>query len=187
MRSVIFLFLFLLSILFSGEIYEEDFDKLDNLKAYKGYKCEEIKIEIEEKDFKEGKAIKVIWKGMENGIGAGGVEKIFPDTDLTGKTFTIWVKPVSNIIPTFFFALYDNNGRVSMNAWHSLKIGEWNKIIIKIGEKGSSNYFEKSRDDFKRINRIHFYFNSKEPQKEAIVIYDEFKEVKSLKDIFEIP
>lgn len=39
----------------------------------------------------------------------------------------------------------------------------------------------------KKINRIHFYFNSKEAEKEAIVIYDGFKEVKSIKDIIDIP
>ncbi|MGC8977475.1 MAG: hypothetical protein ACP5OB_07655, partial [Candidatus Ratteibacteria bacterium] len=159
MRKIILIFLPIVFSIF-GETYEEGFENLGNIKEYKGYKCENISIEIEEKDTKEGKAVKVIWKGLENGIGVGGIEKRIPETDLTGKNFTIWIKPVKNVIPTFFFALYDNSGRVSFNAWHNIKIGEWNKIIIKIGEKGSSNYFEKSKDDFSKINKIHFYFNS---------------------------
>lgn len=188
MKNFLFLIFISLNLIYSEEFIEESFDNIENIKPYKGYKCKEIKFEVIKDDFKEGKgSVKVIWKGMENGIGSGGIEKIIPESNLTGKTFTIWIKPVENVIPTLFFALYDKDGRVSMNAWHNIKIGDWNKIIIKVGEKGDSNYFEKSKDDFKKINKIHFYFNSKEAEKEAIVIYDGFKEVKSIKDIIDIP
>jgi hypothetical protein len=157
--------------------------KLKNISFYRGYKCKEGKIEL----LDGGKELRVIWEGILENTGSGGIEINLPPTDLRNKNFILFVRPITNVVPTLFFSLYDEKGRVSMNAWHNIKIGENNRIIIKVGDKGSSNYFEKARDEFDKITKILIYFNSKKPNEKAEVIFGEFKEVENLSEILNIP
>ena len=74
------------------------FDSLKGLTCKRGYKCVEAKAEVVKDDAREGTgAVKTTWKSADDNYGLVSMSVAIPETDLTGRSMAIKIKPLSRI------------------------------------------------------------------------------------------
>jgi hypothetical protein len=158
----------------------EPFDSLDDIKAYTGYKAASADLQLVTEGAKEGKGcVKAVWLAKPDAAGNGGIEKMFPATDFTGKTFRNWVKPLStDTVGSVFASFHDaNDKRAEMRAWHN--VTDWKSLLMVVGAKGNANHYERdSEADLTRITIVRFYAITRQGGQRAEVLWDGFEQVK---------
>ncbi len=160
--------------------HEEPFESLDGVVAYRGYRAVDAELKLVETGAQEGKkCVHVNWTAEPSYPGNGGVEKTIPPTDFTGKTFSVWFKPVTpDTVGTAFVSFEDAAGkRAEMRAWHH--ITGWKNLQITVGAKGGAGHYEYDPEaDLTKITTIRFYAITKEGGQKAEALWDGFQEVK---------
>lgn len=160
---------------------EEAFDSLDHVRAYRGYRSRDVRLTLERGDHKEGVAsVRADFTSQPQGYGTGGIEKTFAETNMTGRTFRVWLKPLTpDICGTLAVSLYDSRGLRAEVRFVHLTADKWVQMTIPVGEKGNwASHQKHDGADFTRINRIEFYGITRAGNQKAALLVDGFEEIK---------
>lgn len=169
--------------LFAAEFksHEEPFESLDGITAYVGYKAASADLHVVAEGAKEGtKCVKAAWVAKPDSPGNGGIEKTFPATDFTGKSFSVWIQSLTtDTVGSVFVSFHDaSDKRAEMRAWHG--ITDWKKLVIPVGAKGNAHHYEKDATaDLTQITTVRFYALTQQGGQKAETLWDGFREEKN--------
>lgn len=140
------------------QVVRISFDNVEGLTCKPGYKCVEANGEVVKDDVAEGVgAVKTTWRSADDNYGLVNMSVGIPETDLTGQSFTIKIKPLGregHIWGVEFYDAHDN--KVEEHRMFHLGADRWNTWNFSQGEKSKYGWIGRGKGDLKRIVRIGF-------------------------------
>jgi len=153
-----------------------DFDSLEGLRARNGYHGRNAKIDLFQEDPKEGKAcVRLTWEASD-ADGEGAVVATIEPTDITGKRFELWIKPLSAEHGYWTAQFYDKSGKlVEEQRLFSAPANTWTQMKFTQGRKtGGGWWHRKGEGDPTQVTTVRFRAQTHKAGQRGDVLWDGF-------------
>jgi len=153
------------------------FDSVEGLTCKPGYKCVEANAIVVTDDVREGAgAVKTTWKSAPDNYGLVNMSVDIPETDLSGRSFTIKIKPLGREGHIWGIEFYDIDGnKVEEHRMFHLGADRWNTWNFSQGEKSKYGWIGRGKGDLTRIVRIGFRAQTRAGAQTAAALWDDFR------------
>jgi ferric-dicitrate binding protein FerR (iron transport regulator) len=155
--------------------FAEGFDSLTHLQLQQGYKCPVARTSISA-DCRSGTgAVRIDWQAAPDNYGVVYLARKVAATDITGRSFSVWVKPLNASSGYWGIELFDDRGElVEQHRVFDLKVNQWNRLVFQQGKK-SRGYFHAGSGDRTRVCKVVFRAQTHKEGQAASDLWDDLQ------------
>ncbi len=144
-----------------------------NLKVVAPSGCNNLRTETIPSDRKAGTScLKISWDSTRD-KGGPIIKKPLAAANLTGKMFSLYVKPLNGNLSYLNIGTFKDEARIERHTWYATPAGEWTCRKFSIGVKTTENSFEKDPGlDNTQVAEINVWLGGRENEHVEVLIDD---------------